>query len=201
MRGGTMRGDTMRGSTTRGGVSTRSQSFSASRGSNKHSRKSRPYPSERSSYQQSSQAFDQQTSNDIFGAFAPNNQSTFNSNSNSYSRTKHSIEYEENPNEYDGFYPKRSRTYKDEADNSQNFYPTEGFYYTPSTLPGYPSNSNQYSSQTTDYNNQSLTSEASWQYQTEPYYGQQQYSISESSYMNPMCMLKNFFEKIIYFPF
>jgi hypothetical protein len=188
-----------------GGATTRNQSFPSFRGSTKPSGKSRPYRPERSSWNQPSQSFDQQTSTNPFGAFDPNNQSTFSSNTNYYPSTKRSIPYEEIPNEYDGFYPKRSRTYNDGGANAQDFYPTDGSYYpssTSSTISNYPANSTDpYSSETTNYNNQSSISQPPWNYQTEPYYDQQQYSTSESDYMNSTCRLKNLFEKFFTFLF
>jgi hypothetical protein len=159
----------------RGGPATRSQTFSSSRGSNKSPRPSRPYRPQRSSWDQPSQSFDQQTSTNPFGAFDPNNQYY-------YSPTKRSTQYEDIPSEYS---TKRSRTYNDEGNKSQDFYPNDGNYYSSSTLTNYPSNSDQYP------NDQSSISQPNWQYQTDPYYDQQQYSNSGAGYVNPMCMLKN----------
>ncbi|CAF4753921.1 unnamed protein product [Rotaria sp. Silwood1] len=171
---------------------TRRQNFPSFRGSNKSSGKSRPFRSQTFSRNQTFQSYDQNTSN-IFGAFDPNNQATFSSNNNYNSSTKRSISYEKNSNEYDGFYPKRTRTYNDGNDNTQDFYSTDRNYYSSINTANYPwtnNNNNNYSSQTNTYNNPSSISQTSWQYQTEPHYDQQsqeQYSSNPtSSYINPM---------------
>ncbi len=135
--------------------------------------KSLTYQPRHADRNQRSQSFNQQTSNNIFGAFDPKNETTFSSNNNYRSPTKPSTQYKENPNEYDGFYPKHSPTYNDKTDNLQDFHSIEGNYY--------PS----------DSNNQSY-----WHYQSQPcYYNQQQYSNPEYYYMNSTCMLKNLFAK------
>jgi hypothetical protein len=184
----------------RGGTTTRGQSFSSFRGSIKPSGKSRPYRSQAPSWNQSRPSFDQnlnqslsqpeQTSSTYFGAFDPSNEKT----NKSYSQTKRSTQYQENPNEYDGFYPKRVRGYNDEVDNSQTYYSSETNYYSPtttSTFPDYPSNSNTYSSQSTSYNNPPASiPPPPWQNHPEPHYNQQQYLNPGSSYTNQMSMLK-----------
>ncbi len=176
----------------RGGTATRGQNFLSVRGSNKSSGKSRPYRPQASSWNQSSQPYEQ-TLNNPFGAFDPNNQAIYPSNDNNYySSTKRSTQYEQNTNEYDGFFPKRARTYNNASDASQNFYPTDTNYYpasTSSTVSNYALNTNNYSSQTNDYSNQPSVSQSSWQYQTEPHYEQHQYSNPGSSSINPMRML------------
>ena len=65
----------------RGGPATRGQSFSSVRGSNKSLGKSRPYRPQASSWNQSSQVYEQyfneKTSNNPFGAFDPNNEAIY----------------------------------------------------------------------------------------------------------------------------
>jgi hypothetical protein len=167
----------------RGGLAGRSRSQSSSRGSNKPLEKPRPYRTQRPSWNQPSQSFHEQTPENPFGAFDPYNQATYSSDHLSYPSTKRAAEYEDIPSEYDGFYPKRSCTYNDRPDNTENFYSTSGNYQT--------WNTDSYASKTSNYVDQSGVSNSTWQHPTEPYYDQQPYSTSESDYTNPMCMLKN----------
>ena len=160
------------------GTNRKNQNSSSPRGSKQSTGKSRPYRSQPPSW---NQTFDPQTANDIFGAFAPNNQVTNssnnnnnnNNNNNAYTLTKRPIQYEQNPNE---LYPKRNRTYNDSAIGSQDYY---------------SSNSNHYPAQPTNYNNSTAVPQPPWSYQTDPYYDQQQYSSSEPDYMHSMCMLQS----------
>ncbi|CAF4349420.1 unnamed protein product [Rotaria sp. Silwood2] len=180
---------------------TRRQKFPSFRGSNKSSGKSRPFRSETFSRNQTFQSYDQNTNN-IFGAFDPNNEVTYssattttttnnNNNNNYYTPTKRSIPYEKTSNEYDGFFPKRTRTYNDGNDNSQDYYSTDRNYYSSTANTNYPwnnNNNNNYSSQINSYNNQSSVSQTSWQYPTEPQYDQQQQYANNppSTYINSM---------------
>lgn len=143
----------------------------------------RSYRSQRPPWNQPSQSIPEQTPQNPFGAFDPYNQSNYSSDPHSYPSTKRPVQYEDIPSEYDGFFPKRSCTYNDRPDNSEDFYSNSGNYP--------PWNTDSYPSQTSTYSDQSELSKPSWQYQTEPYYDQQSYSNAEPDYTNPMCMSKN----------
>ena len=186
---------------TRSDSAARSQKFSF-RGSNKSSGKTRPYRSRGFARNQSIQAFgrgfDQQTFHNPFGAFDPNNQSALSSNNNCYGSMKRATQYEETLNEYDGFYPKRSRAYDGRTDGVQDFYSSNNTCYTSSTVSSYPWNSSNYSSQIDTYNYQSSALQPPWQYQTESHYEQQPYSGSGSTCTNPMCKLKAIYKTTIH---
>jgi hypothetical protein len=154
--------------------------------------KSRPPYQSQGSWNQRSQPFNrnsnQQISNNIFGAFDPDNQSTFSSTNTYQYPTKRSTQSTENTDQYSGFYPKRSRTYNNESDNLQYSYSTYGNNIPSSTFSEYSLDSQNYSSQITNYNNQSSAS----QYPTDSYYAEQQNSRSISDYINPLSMFSRF---------
>ncbi|CAF3466874.1 unnamed protein product [Rotaria socialis] len=133
------------GSIPRNDTITRDQSPSSFSGSTRSSRKSRPYRSQpypRSrTYEPYDHDFNPPTSQNIFGAFDPNNEMAYspaNNTNNYYPSTKRPIPYEQYSNEYDAFFPKRARPYNDTSDNSQEFYSIEANYYSSATSSNYP---------------------------------------------------------------
>ena len=160
--------------------------------SNRSSGKSRPYRTHGSSWNQSAQSYNQQSneqpSGNIFGAFDPHNQAIYpSSDNNYYPPTKRQATYEPYSHEYDGFYPKRTRTYENEDNNVQDYYSPDKNYYPPSTTSTY----SNYPSETNNYNDSSSNAQHPWQYPSEPHFDQQQqqqYSNPDNSYMNSMSM-------------
>ncbi|CAF2054499.1 unnamed protein product [Rotaria magnacalcarata] len=134
-----------RGSILQNDTITRDQSSTSFSSSTRSTGKSRPYRSQpypRShTYEPYNHDINSPTSQNIFGAFDPNNEMAYslvNNTNNYYPATKRPIPYEQYSNEYDAFFPKRTRLYNDTSDNSKEFYPTEADYYSPATSSNYP---------------------------------------------------------------
>ena len=136
---------------------------------NKPARQSRPYPLKRPTR---TQPYKEQKSENIFGAFDPHNQA--------YSSNEPSVQYDNIPSGYDGFFPKHNDRYNSGTNRSRDFSSTSGYDYT--------ENSDSYMAQTTNYSDHSNQAQQSWQYPKEPQYNQQQYSNPQADYTNSMCM-------------